>query len=202
MRTGMFTVFGVFIIFATGMVWLPCLAGPANGPAIYRTTDAAGNPLFSDRPQGPDAVVVDSGPLNTISAAPVPRDQNRPRAGRDAASGYRLLEITSPENGATLRDPHRPIPVEVRLLPVLRAGDKLQLMDNGAVLDGRVLDAPERGLHVLRAQVVDTAGKVVMRSPPVRVQVHRTSVSRQQGERASSPAPATPGAAARPSLVR
>ncbi len=202
MRTGMFTLFGVFVVFTAGMIWPPCLAGPINGSVIYRTTDAAGNPLFSDRPQGPDATVVDIGPVNTISASPVPQDEQRLQPRRDAASGYQLLEITSPENGATVRDPHQPIPVEVRLLPALRAGDKLQLLDNGAVLNGRVLDAPDRGLHVLRAQVIDAAGQVVARSPPVSVQVHRTSVGRQRGERASSPGAAAPGAPARPLFVR
>lgn len=203
MRTGMFTVFGVFIVFATGMVWPPCLAGPANGSAVYRTTDANGNPMFSDRPVGQDAVVVEIGPINTISAPPPTRhDEGRARPGDNIAFGYRLLKISSPKDGATLRDPRKPLPVEVRILPALRSGDKIQLLDNGAVLSGRVLDAPQRGLHVLRAQVLDEAGKVVMRSPSISVHVHRAAVSPKKGGQGHAPVLAIPGVAAQPAFSR
>lgn len=136
MRTGMFTV-SMFTVFRAFIVLPLCLASLANGSVIYRATDAAGNIMFSDRPMGPDAVAVDIGPINTISAPPSARhDESQVHSGDGAAPGYQWLEISSPKDEATLRDPRKPVPVEVRILPALQPGDRIQLLDNGTVLNG------------------------------------------------------------------
>jgi hypothetical protein len=126
---------------------------------IYQSRDAAGRPVFSDRPV-PGAKPVQLPPVNTTPALePATRSEAEP----NGFSGYSRigLDITKPvPNGLA------PVTVGIVIEPALRAGDSWVLS-----LDGRRVAEDDsatsytfqqlsRGQHQLSLQVM-RAGKVV-----------------------------------------
>lgn len=161
--------------------------GAADAP-VYRTTDGAGHPVFSDRPT-PSARRVPAKPVNTY-APPVAQPG---RAGTPAALApvepppYASLGIVFPEAGATVRANGGDVRVEGRVAPDLAAGHRVTVsLDSQAApcsaRDGRhftcSLPAVARGPQAVRAAVLDESGAVVLRSGVTRFHVLRTSVAR------------------------
>lgn len=174
--------------------WALLMAGAlgvsaAQATPVYRSVDAQGNVTFSDRPVGEK---VDVGTVNTIPGQP--RETNDRRAPPDAAieaeadaassfTAYQRLTIAAPGNEATLpTGAAGDTKVRVAVTPELRETDKLRI-----VLDGEVSGPARhattfsvtelvRGEHTLRAEVVDSEGRVRQRSAPVTLYVQRASV--------------------------
>ena len=162
-------------------------AGAADAP-VYRATDGAGHPVFSDRPT-PSARRVPAKPVNTYAPAPVAQPA---RAGTPPAPApvepppYESLEIVLPEPGATARANGGDVWVEGRVAPGLAAGHRVTVSLDGQTAacvardGGRFtcpLSAVARGPHTVRAAVLDEAGAVVLRSGATRFHVLRTSVA-------------------------
>ena len=162
-------------------------AGAADAP-VYRATDGAGHPVFSDRPV-PGARPVPAKHVNTY-APPVAQSG---RAGTPAAPApvepppYESLEIVLPEPGATARANGGDVWVEGRVAPGLAAGHRVTVSLDGQTAacvardGGRFtcpLSAVARGPHTVRAAVLDEAGAVVLQSGATRFHVLRTSVAR------------------------
>lgn len=161
----------------------------SSGTVIYRSTDANGNTVFSDQPpaNGP-AQTVKLGPTNAVPmATPAP---TRPQGGKRGFPGYSSLVITSPDDGATIRNPDKPITVQAKVTPPLQPGDRLRLVDNGQTLNGMSLDNPNRGTHTLQVEVVGKEGSVRIQSPSITVYIHRTSVAQQHRNHSGSAATA------------
>lgn len=158
----------------------------AAGTTIYRTTDADGNVVFTDNPpQERPSKTVKLKPTNAVPMAAPRSDKaaSSDNAGtvKPAFQGYTDLRITSPEDGATIRNPQKPVSVKVQLAPSLQPGDQLRILDNGESQQGTGMSNPERGSHTLQAEVVDKDGDILIRSASITVYVHRTSMSQQSG---------------------
>lgn len=161
-------------------------ATPAtSGTVIYQSTDANGNTVFSDQPpRDRPSKTIQLGPTNAVPmATPAP---SKPKGGKVGFPGYSSLAINSPSDGATIRNPDKPIVVHATATPPLQPGDTLKLRDNGSELSGMSLDNPNRGTHILQAEVVGKDGEVLIQSPSVTIYVHRTSVSQQSGNHSGS----------------
>lgn len=158
-------------------------AGAANGQA-YKWTDENGVIHYSDRPQ-PGAQEVDLGKYskpqgNSIVRKPLPR---RSRTTDDDATrdvGYDSLQVVSPAAEQTLWNIEATLNVSLALSPALQSGHRLRVYFDGAPLEvaGPSFQLQEvyRGEHNLQAEVVDQAGKVLIRSQPSRFYVQQTSV--------------------------
>ena len=171
-------------------VFLTALAAvAAEGPPVYRATDAVGYTVFSDRAM-PGARPVLSKRVNTY-APPAPE---RSRAGDSAPAAvsepprYTTLEIVFPETGATVRANGGNVRVEGRVVPDPGVGHRVAASLDGesaacaAQEGGRfacVLSAVARGPHTLRVAVLDEANAVVKRTGVTRFHVLRTSVVRR-----------------------
>ena len=150
---------------------------------IYKSTDERGNVIYSDRPPptGTAREEVELSPLNT--AAP-PAKISRPTAKpKDRAETMEYaVDIVSPANETTIPMGPGNFSVSAKVNPgSLGAGNSLQLQ-----IDGEPWGAPQRssawqlsnifrGAHDLTVSVVNSEGKTLTTSPPIRVYVMRPS---------------------------
>ncbi len=163
---------------------------------IYKTTDEQGNVVFTDSPpQGVDREEVELPRTNTAPppperAAPPSKEQatEEDAADVDAAAGdtadveYGVV-ITLPENETTIPMGPGNFTVSAVVRPSLGADDRLQLLMD-AVPWGDPQTVPSwaltnvfRGAHDIAVAVVDSDGKHLAISEPVRVYVMRPSVN-------------------------
>ena len=153
----------------------------AADEGIYRSRDAQGNVIFSDRKPDESAEPVRLPPTNTMPEVAVPpQSQNATAApaADDEVVGYRTLAITAPLDGETIVNPAGYVAVVVAVDPPLQERHSLRLL-----LDGEPAGVPQqgaldlqglvRGEHTLQLLVVDDAGNRVQESAAVTVQVHR-----------------------------
>lgn len=183
-------------IMLLAVFWTLCVGSAAA--AIYQSTDAQGNVVFSDEPSsGSEAVELP--PLPTYSA-PKYRSTKpaQDKAKQGGESGYSSLLIQQPEQDATIRDNTGAIPVAVAIKPKLNkaAGHRLQFL-----LDGQPVGEPgtqistslpniDRGAHQVQAVVFDASGTELKRSDSVRFYLHRQSVNFPTGPARPTPLPA------------
>jgi hypothetical protein len=156
-------------------------AAQANQP-IYKSTDAQGNVVFTDKPpaEGTTREEVTLRRLNTqpapdMSSSPAPRDV-APEAEESTA---RTVTITAPADQTVIPMGQGNFTVEASAQPPLAPGEKLVLQVDGAPVgdaqaSGRwALTNVLRGGHNLTVVRLGANGAEVARSPTVHVQVMR-----------------------------
>jgi hypothetical protein len=179
---------------------------PQTQSGIYKQVMPDGSVQFTDKPLSSGAEPVDIRNVNTVEGAQKKRreidteiqEKAPPVASREE---YSNLAISSPEQGATIRNPVEPIPIEIAINPQLQPGDRLELTDNGEVLEGASLVQPNRGTHQLQARVIGAEGEVLIESDVIEVYIHRTTVGdikRQQGSSNGAAVKMRPGTSQRP----
>ncbi|MCP0914010.1 MULTISPECIES: DUF4124 domain-containing protein [Legionella] len=147
---------------------------------IYKWTDSNGNVHFSDRPH-PGAKKIDLPPVQTYSPPPV-ADETPEAPSTATLAPYTRIAITQPEDQATIRNNQGSIGVLVQVEPALRAGDKLQILFDGAALGqpqttmAFELQNINRGSHTIAAQVLDAEGNVLITSESITIFMHRPRV--------------------------
>ena len=138
---------------------------------VYRSVDEDGNIIFSDKQtDGSEEIhVEDAQTVNTPSAGPFKYTPPK----KEQAPQYTDIAIVSPADDTAIRDNEGNITVSVVLEPGLNSGrgDQLALyMDGSQVSVGSSpqfeLKSVNRGLHTLKASVIDTSGKTIISSSP------------------------------------
>ena len=159
----------------------------ASGSALaqaYTWTDADGIVHYSDRPQ-PGATEVDLGKYNapqgnSLVRKPLPQRSSTTDDAANGASRYTSLEVASPAAEQTLWNIDATLSVSLVLSPALQSGHRMRVYFDGTPQEvsglSFQLQAVYRGAHNLQAEVVDQAGKVLIRSQPSRFYVQQTSV--------------------------
>lgn len=175
------------------------VAMPVAAAEVYRTTDAAGNVIFSDQPS-PGAEKVQIQETATIPGDDAPRFEYTPPA---EAFAYRKVTIESPADDEALRPEDASVNVSVAVEPQLRSQDSLVLM-----LDGREFAAGtsqsfaladlDRGTHTVQALVREQGGKILARSSTVSFHVLRTAIPPKKAAPANPPKPPKPAPAKAP----
>jgi hypothetical protein len=163
------------------------IAAPAPATEVYRWVDKDGQAHFSDqwRP-GAERIRIQE---SAVFSAPRPAQ----RAGTGGAAGsappagaYQALEIASPAQEEVLWNTAGQLRVSVQVNPSLQPGHGLRLF-----LDGTPREVPAgstsveltdvfRGVHTLKAEVVDEKGKILIASQPRTFVVRQTSVANPQ----------------------
>lgn len=158
---------------------LPAVVWAAD--EVYRTTDEAGAPSFTDRPTG-DARKVEL-PAPNIDSAGVPQGQFYTSPSRDVpTAAYESVRIVSPQAEATLRNNSGDLEVRVEVRPALQPQHWLLLRLDGKEMgdlqkeSGFQLTHVDRGSHQLLVEVVDQNREVIAQSVPVTIHLHRHSV--------------------------
>jgi hypothetical protein len=161
------------------------LASGSTLAQAYKWTDAEGVVHYSDRPQ-PGATEVDLGKYSTPQSGslvrkPLPRRSSTADDAATSAFSYTSLAVTSPAPEQTLWNIEATLSVSLALSPELQRGHQVRVYYDGALLQGVSglsfqLQEVYRGAHNLQAEVVDQAGRVLIRSQPSRFYVQQTSI--------------------------
>lgn len=162
----------------------------AEAASVYRTTDAQGNVVFTDKSVD-NAERVDLEPLTVVPAvgvdvAPPPTQRAEPAASRAGQPfmPYSTFRIAAPEDGQTLpTGAAGNVQVRLAIEPTLREDNQVRLLVDGVVSQSALnssafmLTNLDRGEYTLVAELLDAAGQVRHRSAPVTLYVQRASVN-------------------------
>jgi len=161
------------------LVLLLILPWAAQAQTIYKSTDADGNVVFTDKPPA-EGVASEEVRLKRLNTAPAPVPQaERPAEVRSRASMQPAVSIVIPEDQTVIPMGGGDFDVQASATPPLGPGERLQLR-----LDGAASGEPQagtswslrniyRGGHNLSIDRLDADGQVVAQSDPVHVQVMR-----------------------------
>jgi hypothetical protein len=152
---------------------------------IYKTTDENGNVVFTDTPPA-DSSVAEQVHIRELNTAPPPAQQTSPTPAPETSAQQApefSVAITEPANESTIPNGPGNFSVRGSLKPALKRGQLLQLY-----LSGEPWSDPQRspawelvnvfrGAHDLTIGVLDSDGKSLAISEPVRVYVHRPSIN-------------------------
>ena len=174
------------LVTAVSLTW-----APGAHTAIYKTTDADGNVVFTDVPPKDDAESLELIQGNSYrpespapaSVVPVGAEDTAEDAEDMPAAGYDKITITSPANDEAVRENTGNIAVNVSLNPALdtSSGHRVQVLVDGQVA-GEAASATvslqniDRGTHPLIAQVIDANNSVLASSDAVVVHLQRYSI--------------------------
>ncbi len=145
---------------------------------VYRTTDAAGNVIFTDvNPRDGKAESIEISPILIIPAARVKPSQKKNNAAKN--SSYELLLILTPEDQQTFQNP-KSVSITARSKPEPHSGHRFRLLvDSKNTLESDspafTLEQPNRGAHALQVQIIDSRGKVLKSSATRTIFVLRPS---------------------------
>ncbi|QOL26020.1 DUF4124 domain-containing protein [Thalassotalea sp. LPB0316] len=145
---------------------------------IYVWTDESGTLVFSDSPRPGAEEVKVSENANVLPSVDTKILDIKPQALTDEFS----IDVTQPENHATVRDNTGSVHVIGRIKPVFKQGYKIQLL-----LDEKPYEKPQshsmfvlrnvdRGEHQIQLQLLNQKGKVIALSQPVTFYMHRASI--------------------------
>ena len=158
----------------------------AAAAQIYKTTDEAGNVVYSDKPP-PNSRSTQTIELRQINTTPPPAASPALSADSEAAeepAAIAMATITSPAPDTTIpMGAAGNFSVGAQISPSLEAGQSLLLL-----IDGQPNGGPQqggawslinifRGTHSLVVAVVDDKGQTLNSSEPVQVHVMRPSVN-------------------------
>jgi len=159
------------------------LASSLATAQIYRTTDEAGNVIFTDKPPATEGAEVESVELNRTNTAPPPEDRpdlapRAPEPEPENTPDYRVT-INAPEDGETIPMGPGNFSVSAGTSPSLSEGETLQL-----IISGESWQEPQargqwnltnirRGEHDIVVVRLDADGEELAASAPVRILVLR-----------------------------
>ncbi len=161
---------------------LPALA------QIYKWVDDQGRVHYTDDPTTPGARPVGDLPgLSTYEPRKLPEtvleEEEDTKAAGDSSTpqtGYKVLEVISPEPEGTVRSSPGEVPVFVALDPPLQGDDYLRVILDGKPWPGKFtstvikLENVDRGEHSIAVAVYDAKGRELKRSDSHIFYLHRT----------------------------
>ncbi len=154
------------------IIYLPA----AHAAEIYKTVDENGKVTYSDKITNNQSKKLDIKGLNTLPSV-TPRGPQSEKPRSLIPTEYKIT-IVKPTNETHLNPGDRDLSIQVTTVPNVYKTHKLQLSDNGSPVQGNLIQNISRGTHVLIAVVVDERGRVISRSQPTTIYVHRPVVPR------------------------
>ncbi|PKQ42023.1 penicillin-binding protein [Pseudomonas sp. YY-1] len=155
---------------------------------VYTYIDAEGNRVFTDKPRSSNAERVMLAPSNsaqmnqpqsTVRMAPPP-------AVTKPTVHYQVLRILVPEPDASIHNGSGDMIVTLNSEPGLLPGHSYRLLLDGAP-QGEISRSPvfslqhvDRGTHQLVAEIIDSAGLIVERTPAQPFHMHRMSLAQKR----------------------
>lgn len=148
---------------------------------LYKGVDAEGNVVYSDKPFA-TAEKFTPPPLSIMDAKEVGAAEDEDEGEKKAEFKYSDFSIISPANYQTIRN-EAFVNVSIQLKPGLNAAEDHGIwimLDNKVVVKNsksltQQLDGIARGAHQIQAQIRDKNGKLLFRTKPVIIHVHRAS---------------------------
>jgi len=166
------------------LVLLGLLAAAAASADVWRWIDDDGVVHFSDTPQA-GAELVDVSESSRSTGARLYRN-TAPSSSDDAAAAteqafrYESLSISSPGAEETLWNIEGTLSVSLSLSPGLQTGHQVRVYFNGEPRmvnsTSFTLDEVYRGVHNIQAEVLDSTGRLMIRSTSNRFYVQQNTV--------------------------
>lgn len=163
------------------LLLLLLLPWAVQAQTIYKSTDAQGNVVYTDKPPA-EGAASEEVKLKRLNTSPAPEPQPQPQRAREVENQTQpqpAVSIVAPQDQTVIPMGGGDFDVQASVAPPLAPGERLQLR-----LDGAASGAPQagtswslrnvlRGGHDLSIDRLDADGKVVAQSDPVHVQVMR-----------------------------
>ena len=169
----------------------------AEPQEIYRWVDKDGVVHYADQPGAPDAELVEIANSNAYEAVPQESTGGTPDDQPQAPVRYSSLTITQPAADEVFFGADASITASAELSGELESdhtlvffldGNRVAAEGEGSVL----LSNLERGMHFLRAAVLDQNGQPLVSSEQVTFHVRMPSINTPQSPQAPRPSPAKP----------
>ncbi|WP_278620860.1 DUF4124 domain-containing protein [Ectopseudomonas oleovorans] len=160
----------------------------AASAQVYTYIDAEGNRVFTDKPRSSNAERVMLAPSNSAQMSqpqPTVRMASPPAASKPTVH-YQLLRILVPEPDASIHNGSGDMIVTLNSEPGLLPGHSYRLLLNGEP-QGETSRSPvfslqhvDRGTHQLVAEIIDSAGLIVERTPAQPFHMHRMTLAQKR----------------------
>lgn len=161
---------------------------PVASAQVYTYIDAEGNRVFTDKPRNSNAERVMLAPSNNVELsqpAPTVRMAPAPAVSKPTVH-YQVLRILVPEPDASIHNGSGEMIVTLSSEPGLLPGHNYRLLLNGQQ-QGESSRSPvfslqhiDRGTHQLAAEIIDSAGLIVERTPAQPFHMHRMSLTQKR----------------------
>ncbi|MDG9976818.1 DUF4124 domain-containing protein [Ectopseudomonas mendocina] len=161
---------------------------PVASAQVYTYIDAEGNRVFTDKPRSSNAERVMLAPSNNVELsqpAPTVRMAPAPAVSKPTVH-YQVLRILVPEPDASIHNGSGEMIVTLSSEPGLLPGHNYRLLLNGQQ-QGESSRSPvfslqhiDRGTHQLAAEILDSAGLIVERTPAQPFHMHRMSLTQKR----------------------
>lgn len=161
---------------------------PVASAQVYTYIDAEGNRVFTDKPRSSNAERVMLAPANNVELSqPAPTVHIAPALGVSKPTvHYQVLRILVPEPDASIHNGSGEMIVTLSSEPGLLPGHNYRLLLNGQQ-QGESSRSPvfslqhiDRGTHQLAAEIIDSAGLIVERTPAQPFHMHRMSLTQKR----------------------
>ncbi|MBQ62659.1 MAG: hypothetical protein CMQ19_11360 [Gammaproteobacteria bacterium] len=164
--------------------------GTVLAAPIYKTEDEFGNPVFSDKAAAEAEEVEVQEPVTFDSSKYTRQYEKASRYMQDDKEGeasknykYQMLAITSPENGAAIRNNAGILELQFKIEPGIQPGHSIALMMDGKKHSkvsgsGSVsMQNIDRGTHQFYLNVTGTKDKKILQAgPSISITLQRYSV--------------------------
>lgn len=160
----------------------------AASAQVYTYIDAEGNRVFTDKPRSSTAERVMLAPSNSAQMSqpqPTVRMAPPPAVSKPTVH-YQLLRILVPEPDASIHNGSGDMIVTLNSEPGLLPGHSYRLLLNGEP-QGETSRSPvfslqhvDRGTHQLVAEIIDSAGLIVERTPAQPFHMHRMTLAQKR----------------------
>lgn len=155
---------------------------------VYTYIDAEGNRVFTDKPRSSSAERVMLAPSNSMERSqPKPTERLAPApAVSKPTVHYQVLRILVPEPDASIHNGSGNMIVTLNSEPGLLPGHSYRLLLDGEP-QGEISRSPvfslqhiDRGTHQLVAEIIDSAGLIVERTPAQPFHMHRMTLAQKR----------------------
>ena len=160
----------------------------AASAQVYTYIDAEGNRVFTDKPRSSNAERVMLAPSNSAQMSqpqPTVRMAPPPAVSKPTVH-YQVLRILVPEPDASIHNGSGDMIVTLNSEPGLLPGHSYRLLLNGEP-QGETSRSPvfslqhvDRGTHQLVAEIIDSAGLIVERTPAQPFHMHRMTLAQKR----------------------
>lgn len=179
-----------YLLLVIGLLAL--CSGAVSAQSIYKTVDEQGRVSYSDKPpanrnaESEEEQAAELPPVNAIPEQPIERRGERSQRDRDAQTPDYQVRVINPTPESSVPPGQRDLSIVATLNQRLEPEHELvYYMDGERLAQTReqqfLVKQIYRGSHIITVQVVDGDGRVLARSEPVRVHVHRPSVFNRPG---------------------
>jgi len=166
---------------------LLALVAPFAFGQVYTYIDAEGNRVFTDKPRSSNAERVMLAPSNRVELSqPTPMVRATPPAVTKPTVHYQLLRILLPEPDASIHNGSGDMIVTLNSEPGLLPSHSYRVLLDGEP-QGEISRSPvfslrhvDRGTHQLVAEIIDSAGLIVERTPAQPFHMHRMSLAQKR----------------------